>query len=99
MKNKFFFLFGLINLLFISCEEEDHDHDACHECHIAIMMQDGTIDHTTEIGEFCGDALHEVEENGWEVTEAFDFDGVTYEVGYLFNSDEVHCEEHADHDH
>ena len=102
MKNSFLFCLGLAGLLFISCDKDDDHHDSCHECHLEMVMTDGTIDHCTEIGEFCGEDLHDVEENGWVVTEAFgafEFDGVTYEVGHLFTSDEVHCEEHADHDH
>ena len=99
MKNNFLFCIGLAGLLFISCDKDEDHHDDCHECHLAIMMSDGSIDHSNEIGEFCGDDLNDVEANGWIVTEAFDFDGVTYEAGHLFNSDEVHCEEHAHHDH
>ena len=98
MKNYFLFLLGLSFFMFVSCEKDDDHHDECHECHLEILMANGTIDNSTDIGEFCGDDLHDVEENGWTVNEEFSFDGVTYEVGHLFTADQVHCEEHADHD-
>jgi len=99
---KSFLLLSLSFLMFVACEKDDDHHDECHECHLEIVMQDNTIDHSTEIGEFCGEDLHNVEESGWAVTESFGefvFDGVTYEVGHQFSADQVHCEEHADHDH
>ena len=86
---------GLFLTFFLISCEEDHDHDDCHECHLEIMMQDSTVDHSHEIGEFCGEDLHEVEENGWIVDVAFEHMGVTYEVGHQFSSSQVHCEEHA----
>jgi len=101
MKKYVIYILAIVgSSLFVSCEKDDH-HDDCHECHLKIVMTNGTIDHSTEIGEFCGEDLHDVEENGWTVTEefgAFDFDGVNYQVGDLFTSDQVHCEEHANHD-
>ena len=84
-----------LSFILISCEEDDHDHDECHECHLETMMADGTADHSHEIGEFCGDALHEVEENGWTVDVAFEHMGTTYDAGYQFTASQVHCEEHA----
>ena len=84
-----------LSFFLISCEEDDHDHEGCQECHLEIMMADGTDDHSYEIGEFCGEDLHEVEENGWTVVTAFDHMGTTYEAGYQFSASEVHCEEHA----
>ena len=99
MKNQFLFLLSLSVFMFISCEKDDDHHDECHECHLEIMMADGTIDHSHEIGEFCGEDLHHVEEHGWIVDVAFEHMGMTYEAGHEFGPDEVHCEEHADHDH
>ena len=59
--------------LFISCEKDNE----CHECHIAIMMQDGS-EHEHEIGEFCGEDLEDVESNGYTVMEEFDHMGILY---------------------
>jgi len=93
MKKLFFLPLLVSSLFFISCEEDDHDDHGCHECHLELQMADGTIDHSYEIGEFCGDALSDVEANGF-VTEAFDHMGETFSAGTYTN---VHCEEHADH--
>ena len=103
MSRYFLFPFICLSLCLISCEE-DHDEE-CHECHVALVECCGATEphepgeHEVEIGEFCGDDLVNVEANGFVVTESFDHDGVTYEIGHAFPSSMVHCEEHADHDH
>ena len=79
--------------LFISCEKDDHDE--CHSCHLELQMADGTIDHDYQIGEFCGEDLHDIEENGYVAAEAFSHEGENFDAGTYTN---VHCEEHADHD-
>ncbi len=78
----------------ISCEEDDHDHDECHECHVLCAMDDGTT-HEHEIGEFCGEDLHELEENGYTLMSEMTIKGVTYPAGHVFLASEVCCEEHA----
>ena len=83
-------------LVFTSCSKDDDHVDDCHECHVALMMQDGS-EHEHEIGEFCGDELENVEANGYTVVTEFTHMGTTYPVGHIFNASEVHCEEHADH--
>ena len=86
-----------LGLVFTSCSKDDHDHESgCHDCHLEIMMADGTEDHNWDIGEYCGDALADVEANGYTLTEETEYMGVTYEVGHVFA--DVHCEDHGDHD-
>ena len=94
MKNQIMFTLFL-SFFLISCEEDHDDHEGCQECHLEIMMKNGTADHSHEIGEFCDEDLHEVEENGWTVDVSFDHMGETYDVGYQFTASQVHCEEHA----
>jgi len=96
MKNILLFHLFVIILLIISCDKDDHD--ACHECHIAFIEDEGS-EHTHDIGEFCGDELADVEANGYVNQVEFIHDGLTYTEGYEFMASEVHCEEHADHDH
>ena len=79
-----------LTLGFGSCS----DSVECHECHVAILMEDGS-EHEHEIGEFCGDELEDVEANGYAVDTAFTHMGTTYPAGHMFNESEVHCEEHA----
>ena len=78
--------------LFVSCEKDDHDE--CHPCHLELEMADGTIDHDYQIGEFCGDDLHDLEANGF-TTDAFTHEDEDFPAGTYTN---VHCEEHGDHD-
>jgi len=83
-----------LSFFIVSCEKDD-DHDECHECHLELEMSDGTIDHDYVIGEFCGDALSDVEANGY-TTDAFEHEGESFPAGTYTN---VHCEEHAHDDH
>ena len=101
MKNQFLLLLGFSVFMFVSCEKDDDHHDECQECHIALMEEDGT-EHPWEIeGEFCGDALVDIEANGWIATEDIigHDDEVEYAEGEVVPADMIHCEEHADHDH
>lgn len=91
------YAFIAVSLSLTSCSD-DHDDHGCQECHIALMMQDGT-EYEHEIGEFCDEALTDVESNGYTLDTEFTHMGTTYEVGHVFTADEVHCEEHGDHDH
>ena len=94
MNYKFFLFFLSGFLLISSCEEDDHHHDDCHECHIAYMETGGKVE--GEIGEFCGDALADVEANGYTLTEDLIVGDITIPAG-VYPASEVHCEEHADH--
>ena len=66
--------------------------DDCHECHIAYDNDTVQVD----IGEFCGDDLANVEAYGYTLTEDMMVGDVTIPAG-LYN--DIHCEEHGDHDH
>ena len=71
--------------------------DDCHECHIALYDAAGAEVGELEIGEFCGDALEDVESAGYELTEVTVTEtGDTLQPGVYTD---VHCEEHGDHDH
>ena len=94
MKNQFLLLLGLSVFMFVSCEKDDDHDDECHPCHLELEMADGTIDHDYEIGTFCGDALHDLEANGY-TTDAFTHEDEDFPAGTYTN---VHCEEHGDHD-
>ena len=97
-------LFTIKNLLlssalaFItSCSD---DKETCAECHVVVA---GTEIELTEFQEYCGDELHDLEENGYTFENAVyvDLHGDSLETsldpGYI---GEVHCgEEHHDHDH
>ena len=100
MKNQFLLLLGVSFFMFVSCEKDDDHHDECQECHIAFMEEDGS-EHSVDIdGEFCGDALVDIEANGWIATEDIMHDGVVeYAEGDVVPASMIHCEEHADHDH
>lgn len=64
--------FSLLSVLMIavfgvmtSCSSSDD----CHECHIALFDAAGQETAEVEIGEFCGDALEDVESAGYQLTE------------------------------
>ena len=92
--------FSLLSVLMIavfgvmtSCSSSDD----CHDCHIALFDAAGQETAEVEIGEFCGDALEDVESAGYQLTEMLVADnGDTLQPGLYTD---VHCEEHADHDH
>jgi len=99
MKINFFLLPTLIfSLCIISCESDDHDDhdDECHECHVLCALDDGST-HEHEIGEFCGDDLHDLETNGYTLPSEMTIAGVTYPAGHVFDASQLCCEEHADH--
>ena len=95
MKNLVYFNFILLSFLFFSC---DKDTTICHECHVLCAMDDGSsFEH--EIGEFCGDALVDIEANGYTLTSEMTILGVTYPEGRFFSAMEICCEEnHSGHD-
>lgn len=73
---------------------DDH-HEECHECHIA-WMNAAQEEVEVEIGEFCGDALEDVEANGYALVEDQIIGADTVPAG-SYGAGDVHCEEHADH--
>ena len=111
---KIFFAASLI-LLVSSCskDSDDHnDHTDCHECHIAFVYPDGSEDawEITAPGggdEFCGDDLEDAESTSYVYVVSnilVNDDGDTllpgnYGAGSENPQYEVHCEDHANHDH
>ncbi len=79
-----------------SCSKSE---DECHECHIAYMLANGN-EVEVEIGEFCGDALEDVESEGYTIAiEETIVGSDTVPAGTYGNGNmEIHCEEHGDHD-
>jgi len=70
--------------------------DDCHECHIAWENAAGK-EVEVEIGEFCGDALEDVETDGY--THTIEETIVRNDTVQPGTYSEIHCEEHGDHDH
>lgn len=76
--------------------------DDCHDCHIALYNAAGAEVGEHEIGEFCGNDLEDVESAGYNLEEAVTYsDGdSTYTLpAGLIPAENIHCEEHGDHDH
>tara|TARA_X000000368_G_scaffold61361_1_gene43271 strand:+ start:203 stop:505 length:303 start_codon:yes stop_codon:yes gene_type:complete len=76
--------------------------DDCHECHIALFNDAGIEVAQHEIGEFCGNDLEDVESAGYNLADTVTYtdQDSTYTLSPgLIPGDDVHCEEHADHDH
>ena len=99
MKYNFLLPLAFFAIFFIACEEDDHDE--CQECSVLCALDDGTT-HEHEIGEFCGDDLHDIEANGYTLPSEMTIKGVTYEAGHVFAPNELCCEAHGhedDHDH
>ena len=84
--------------LFITALASCSKDPGCQECHIAYMAAGSEI--IVEIGEFCDDALEDVESPGYTVTISETIVGNdTVPAGTYGNGNmEIHCEEH-DHDH
>ena len=84
--------------LMTSCSSSDD----CHECHIALYNAAGVEVAQHEIGEFCGNDLQDVESAGYNLENAVTYtdQDSTYTLSPgLTPGDDVHCEEHANHDH
>ena len=84
--------------LMTSCSSTDD----CHECHIALYNAAGVEVAQHEIGEFCGNDLEDVESAGYNLENAVTYtdQDSTYTLSPgLIPGDDVHCEEHANHDH
>ena len=98
MKYNFLLPLAIFAIFFIACEEDNHDE--CQECSVLCPLNDGTT-HEHEIGEFCGDDLHELEVNGYTLPSAMTIKGIEYPEGHFFAPNELCCEAHGhgDHDH
>ena len=84
--------------LMTSCSSSDD----CLECHIALYNAAGVEVAQHEIGEFCGNDLQDVESAGYNLENAVTYtdQDSTYTLSPgLIPGDDVHCEEHANHDH
>lgn len=80
-------------LLLASCSDE------CAECHIVADI-DGTEYELMELGEYCEEELHHVEEDSYTIEDTIlvDIDGNTLPSPILPGADvEVHCGEEHDH--
>ena len=95
MKKVILNLFTLtaIAVAFSSCSDDD-DH-GCQECHLFYITTDNE-EVELEIGEFCDEALHDVED-GYTLGEDTVVQGHTFTAGE-YTTDEIHCEDHGDHE-
>ena len=85
------YAFIAMSLSITSCSD-DHDHDhGCEECHIAWQTAAGEVQ--GELGEFCDEALEDVEANGYNLAEQMIVGVDTIPAGQYAASD-VHCGEH-----
>ena len=91
---KFLLLLSLTAFLFSCSDGDDHQ---CIECHIAFMLDTG-VELPTDIGEFCDEALTDIEMNGYNLLEDIQNGDTVVPAGF-YPADMIHCEEHADHDH
>ena len=88
------YVFIAMSLSFTSCSD-DHDH-GCEECHIAWMTTAGEFQ--VDLGEFCDEALEDVEANGYNLEQEMVVLNDTIPAGQYAAGD-VHCGEHDEHDH
>lgn len=97
MKKKIFSLKSIAILGFVltlsSCSDE------CAECHLTAEIE-GSEYEIMELGEYCEDELHNIEENGYTLQDTLylDADGDSLPSAITPNSaTEVHCGEEHDH--
>ena len=96
---------NLLSIIFLSAfffMTSGSSSDDCHECHIALYNAAGIEVAQHEIGEFCGNDLEDVESAGYNLENAVTYtdQDSTYTLSPgLIPGDDVHCEEHANHDH
>ena len=87
-----------IGLVFMtSCSDDE----TCADCHLVVMNADGSETELMDLGEYCEDALHEVEENGYPLQDTIFLasDGDTLDTPVApGDATEVHCGEEHDHD-
>ena len=97
-------LFTLKNFLLVSSlalMTSCSDDETCADCHLVVMNADGSEIELLDLEEYCGDALHDLEENGYsfEDTIFVDSDGNTLLSPVApGDSVQVHCGEEHDHD-
>ena len=93
-------LFTFKNLLLVSaiafttsCSD---DKETCADCHLVVINADGSETELLDLEEYCGDDLHDLEENGYDFQDTIyvHTDGTEYALDSL----EVHCGEEHDHD-
>ena len=98
-------LFTIKNFLLVSalavmtsCSD---DKETCADCHLVVMNADGSETELLDLEEYCGDDLHEIEENGYSFQDTIyvDSDGNTLATPVApGDAVEVHCGEEHDHD-
>ena len=93
MKTKDYFLPVII--VFAIASMTSCKKDECHECHIAYDGPNGEVE--VEIGEFCGAELENVESPDYSHTISQTIVGNDTVPSGTYS--EIHCEEHANHDH
>lgn len=81
-----------------SCSD---DKETCADCHLVVMNADGSETELLDLEEYCGDDLHDVEENGYSFQDTIfvDSDGNSLATPVApGDAVEVHCGEEHDHD-
>jgi len=90
-------LLGAAFAFMTSCSDDE----TCADCHLVVMNSDGSETELMELGEYCEDALHDLEEDGYSFQDTIfvDSDGNTL-LNPVAPGDavEVHCGEEHDHD-
>ena len=101
MKSKLFTVKNLFCasalFLFASCSE-----DECASCHLVVVNSSGSEIELLDLNEYCGDELHEIEENGYVLNDTIfvDSDGNTLSTPVApGDAVEVHCGEDHNHEH
>jgi hypothetical protein len=80
--------------LFVGCSE-----DECAECHVVADIN-GTEYELMELGEYCEDALHDIEEAGYTIQDTLYLDAEGDSLPSMVlpgSANEVHCGEEHDH--
>ena len=91
MKMKRILLFSSALCLMIACSDE-HE---CHECHIAYQNANN-VEVEYELGEYCESELEDLEQNGYNLTEAQVVGNDTIPAA-MYEPIDIHCEDHHDH--
>lgn len=74
-----------------SCDD-DHHHEGCHECHIAWENAAGE-EVEVGLGEFCDEALEDVEANGYSLATDTIIGADTIPAG-SYGPGDIHCHDH-----
>lgn len=93
-KTKFLFaalaVAGIVSMT--SCSD-DHDHEGCEECHIALENAAGN-EVEVDLGEFCDEALESLEANGYPVATDTIIGADTVPAGTYQVGPDIHCHDH-----